>query len=436
VVGRSRLSPGFELVATLFLVVGCSSAPSTAPSEAPTLAPGPTIQATALTTGAPVATAEPAGTNASPTETAAIATEPPPRVAGKWTAVSSDAVAAAQLLDVTWTGTQFIATGGALAGGGVFLRSDDGKTWKSGTAGGTTGGPYHIGSGPSGIVAIGDLDDKAASWHSTDGIHWEYHLKVFPKSLTADDLVGVNDVVATPSGWLAVGTDNQSCFVSCAPNPIRGLVWTSTDGLDWTRVANQASLSHGGLSTVVAVDGGYVAGGDSGGRAAFWTSPDGTAWTRVADDSSFGTKGTTAGVQVTGLAERGGTVVAVGMELTGGEDSATVVRAWRSADGRAWKEATVDKALGGQVFAVAATTTGFLATGPSGDPSCLGGIWSSSDGASWACEASRRGFKGFGPYAAAGSPTVDVAVGLTDAGCGEEDCPEGLPGAVWWRPVP
>jgi hypothetical protein len=119
-----------------------------------------------------------------------------------------------------------------------------------------------------------------------------------------------------------------------------------------------------------------------------------------------------------------------------GEDGGGVVMAWRSSDGHTWAPATVEGAEGGQVFSVAATTSGFLATGPSGEPSCLGGVWSSTDGASWACEASDPGFEGFGPYAAAGSPTLDVVVGLTDAGCAETNCPNGLPGAIWWRPIP
>jgi hypothetical protein len=71
-------------------------------------------------------------------------------------------------------------------------------------------------------------------------------------------------------------------------------------------------------------------------------------------------------------------------------------------------------------------------TGPSGDPSCLGGIWSSSDGQAWRCDASDPSFTGFGPYAAAGSPDVEIAVGLTSAG---PESPDGLPGAVWSRPA-
>ena len=109
------------------------------------------------------------------------------------------------------------------------------------------------------------------------------------------------------------------------------------------------------------------------------------------------------------------------------------VVAWWSPDGRTWEAAPVELGPGGQVFSVATTLAGFLATGPSGDPSCLGGIWDSADGRAWSCVASDPALTGFGPYAAAGSPTTEVAVGLTSAG---GDSPNGLPGAVWWRPAP
>jgi hypothetical protein len=104
------------------------------------------------------------------------------------------------------------------------------------------------------------------------------------------------------------------------------------------------------------------------------------------------------------------------------------VRAWWSAGGRTWSKATVDKAKDGQAFSVAATPDRFLATGPSGG--CLGGIWATTDGRAWQCEASDARFEGFGPYAAAASDAVEVAVGLTSSG----EAPSGAAlGAAWSR---
>src|SRR5205814_7506992 len=111
------------------------------------------------------------------------------------------------------------------------------------------------------------------------------------------------------------------------------------------------------------------------------------------------------------------------------------VRAWASNSGQEWSKASVKNAVEGQVFSVAAVPNGFLATGPSGEKSCLGGIWASTDGRAWRCDASAPAFKGFGPYAAAASDTVEVAVGLKSTAASDES-PLGLPGAAWWRSVP
>ncbi len=126
---------------------------------------------------------------------------------------------------------------------------------------------------------------------------------------------------------------------------------------------------------------------------------------------------------------RDGIVVAVGMV---GYSDPPRVRAWWSPDGRTWSVAPVEKAKGGQMFGVTATPDGFLATGPSGDPSCRGGIWESADRRAWDCVASARRLEGFGPYAAASSGEIDVVAGLTSAGWDEES-EDGLPGAVWYR---
>jgi hypothetical protein len=86
--------------------------------------------------------------------------------------------------------------------------------------------------------------------------------------------------------------------------------------------------------------------------------------------------------------------------------------------------------MDGQMFSVTATPQGFLAVGPSGGRGCLGGMWTSSDGSTWQCDASDARFKEFGPYAAAASGTVVVAVGLADPGTDDSGAPTG---AAWSR---
>jgi hypothetical protein len=277
-------------------------------------------------------------------------------------------------------------------------------------------------------------------WHSADGVHWTYRSAIFPTSLGHDDTVQVTDIVATTTGWVAVGRDDPFCQLNCGLNPVRALVWTSTDAEHWTRIGGQPSFPGAAINAVTATDaGGLVAAGTAGGHAAIWTSADGLSWTRVADNPMFGPQpgaGSQASVAAMGAAAGRGSVVVVAMAFDSGPGGAPVVMAWRSSDGLTWTPATVEGGVEGQVFSVAATPSGFLATGPSGDTSCLGGIWSATDGSAWACAASEAGFTGFGPYAAAGSPTIDVAVGLTNVGCEDESaCSNGLPGAIWWRPI-
>src|SRR5690242_1189120 len=114
---KRKGSASAAAIAAAFLIAGCANGPTTAPSNVP-----PTLGASA----GPASTASPTEL---PIDTSAPTPGPTtPTVAGDWRAAQSEAVAAAQLQEVTWTGTQFVATGAALAGGGVFLRSTDGQT--------------------------------------------------------------------------------------------------------------------------------------------------------------------------------------------------------------------------------------------------------------------------------------------------------------------
>ena len=329
-------------------------------------------------------------------------------------------VSAVQFQDVVWIGSRFIATA-VVAEGGAFLDSSDGREWHlQSTIPDAT--PDRLAVGPDGVVAVGRIGERLASWHSADGgLTWSGRAGAFPVAAAGNDSFEVADVVATNAGWLAVGHEDPACQIECFTTPRRALAWTSADGLRWTPVANQDAFDGAGMNAVARLGGTYVAAGTSAGHAAFWTSPTGTTWSRGRDGGSWS--------PIAGLAAGFGAVVAVGMAREDGT-GAPVVAAWRSADGRSWAVASVDRALDGQVFDVAATPAGFLATGPSGGEGCVGGIWASTDGASWTCDASDPALRSFGPYAAAGSDEVEVAVGL------RSDDSEGTPpGDAWWRPI-
>jgi hypothetical protein len=410
-------------VTAVLLITGCAATKTEPPTSIGAATPSPSVTATSTATPTPAPTPTPTLTP-TPTQTPVPALAP-------WREVPQQpSVSAVQFLDVTWTGTRFVATGSALDGRGVFVDSTDGVTWHRQKGGVADGGPGALAAGPGGVVAVGQIGGTQASWSSVDGLTWATHPKAFPMPAVGSDTIFVTDVVARGDGWLAVGRRDPACQIDCMEDPSKAYAWTSSDGSHWTRVADQAAFKGGGMDAVAGGDEGFVAVGVASGRAAIWTSPDGLAWSRVPDATMFhGPKlpGGSLPVHASGVAVRDGVTVVVGSVL--GQDSSGL-RFWWSPDGRTWSKGTVKKADEGQMTGVTATPDGFLAVG--GSIGCLGGIWSSTDGRAWRCEASNKKFQGFGPYAAAASDTVEVAVGLTDAGW-DENSGDGMPGAAWYR---
>jgi hypothetical protein len=340
-----------------------------------------------------------------------------------------------QFQHVVWTGTRFVAVGAALDGGGAIVDSTDGITWNRQPGSTADRLPTQLATGPGGVVAVGTAKDIPSAWWSPDGLTWTFRSGAFPTPALGTDRIEVTSVVATNDGWLAVGRRDPTCMLDCGIEPIRAMAWTSTDGLHWKQVPDQASFSKAGMTGVARRGSGFVAVGLAKGRAVVWTSPNGSTWTRVPDNSMFHPRsslGSGAYIQVSGVAVGHEVVVALGMDGGGPGGDDTSVRVWWS-DGRTWAKATGERFLTGQVFSVVATPEGFLATGPSGGDSCRGGIWGSADGRAWRCLAADPAFEGFSPYAAASNGTIEVAVGL---GPNPDDAPEGFPGAVWWRSVP
>ena len=403
------------------LTVACSAAPAVpSPSGPPTATP---------TSAPPSLAATPSAATAAPTPVAL------PTTTG-WSRVPTQpSVSDVQFLRVVWTGTRFVATGSALdASGGAILDSSDGLTWNRQATESVDQMPSALAAGPHGVVAVALTADHVAAWSSPDGLTWTVHPDSFPAPIgtggaSARTSFTVRGLVATDEGWLAVGREDPVCQLNCGTDPVRPLVWTSSDGLTWTSVPLRG-LTGGGMDAIARTTDGYVAVGLGKSRAAVWTSPDGTSWKPVPDKPLFHPgpgADPSSSVEMTGVAADHGVVVAAGMGGSpGGGES--LVRAWLSVDGRAWSEATGEGFKGGQAFGLTSTPDGFLVTGPSGADSCMGGLWASADGRAWTCVASDPAFSGFAPYAAASSPSIVVAVGL-DSGSPAGDA--GFPGAVW-----
>jgi hypothetical protein len=396
--------------------------------------PGPSQQRSAATTS-------PASPASTPVDqpSPSMASVPRPTAEG-WLSLSGQpAVDGIQYRDVVWTGRRFVAVGAELGSGGVFIDSIDGQMWHRQDVLSATAFPSVLAAGQTGVVAVGQIDDRPASWFSSDGLAWNQRPGAFPMAPTGKDTISVTDVAVEGAGWLAVGREDPACQTNCGLAPVRAIVWTSTDGLHWTRVPDQASFRGAAMTAVAAAEGGFVAVGLAGAYAAAWTSADGQTWSRAPDAKLFHalpSADVSASTTMISVASGHGRVVAIGYEGAGGGHG-PAARAWWSTDGQGWTEANGDAfSASGEVSVIPAMVVpapdGFLAAGQTnGD--CTGGIWASVDGAFWRCIATDLAFTGFTPYALAASPSVEVAVGLVNVA---KPSPAGLPGSVWRRVVP
>jgi len=166
-------------------------------------------------------------------------------------------------------------------------------------------------------------DQDAAVWRF-DGAAW---IQIGAPGLRSSGNQRINEMVAGGPGLIAVGVDDASGTSQAA-------VWTSTDGEDWSRVGDEAFIGEReqvmlGV-TVLGAELVAVGTADSEGGldGALWTSEDGIDWTRVDPESSSVTALGGLGKQhvIEVLAFRGG-LVALGREGRVRGDDADVWRA-------------------------------------------------------------------------------------------------------------
>jgi hypothetical protein len=302
---------------------------------------------------------------------------------------------------------------------------------------------YGVTAGGPGVVAVGDrfpsidYGDRPGVWTSPEGIGWTavpHDEAVFGGASSGS----LEAVAAGPLGLVAVGAQYQG-------EDYDAVVFTSPDGLTWSRVPDPEGVFGGpgwqGMHAVTAGGPGWVAVGydDSGEdwNAAVWTSPDGVTWTRVPHDEEL--FGGTNDQEMFGIAAAGPGLVAVGAD-----DEAPA--AWVSADGLSWQKVGPDRFFNDPSFdntdkvlrAVAAGPQGLVAVGylatysEATDTDDLdAAVWVSRDGLSWTLVSEDAATYG-GPEeqrmtaVTAGGPGL-VAVGWDRAG-GEANA------AVWASP--
>jgi hypothetical protein len=345
----------------------------------------------------------------------------------RWSRVPSDLVPAPPLLpapsssgsgsgnsnriqDVIAGGPGLVAVGqtGSVLADATVWTSPDGTTWSrvpdessvfQDESGGVTWMSSVVDAG-SVLVAVGGRDKcckydaSAIVWTSPDGITWSRA----PHNETVFDGASMNSVTTGGPGLVAVGDgergDDEHSDV---------VVWTSPDGITWSRVPHDnAAFDGASMVSVVAGAFGLVAVGTGWddvavgadwdeGRAAVWTSPDGITWSRVrSDETVFGKNTAMKSVTIGGPG-----LVAVGRDWSDGASAAV----WTSTDAITWSRVPDDEA----VFAspdqyemddVIAAGPGLIAVGSESqgeeceqcsfrDGANGAAVWTSPDGITW-----------------------------------------------------
>jgi hypothetical protein len=175
---------------------------------------------------------------------------------------------------------------GLVAVGPGVTTSSDGINWTR-EAGGFgylldvyAGGPGLIAAGVNAVEGLGGT----AIYTSTDGDTWSR--VPGDETIFGPEWVNIHDVTAGGPGFVAVGGGP----LEPGDEPWAAWVWTSSDGLTWTRVPYYNEVfGDSSMHSVIATGDGLIAVGDSAADAAAWTSQDGISWTRVPhDETVFG----------------------------------------------------------------------------------------------------------------------------------------------------
>jgi hypothetical protein len=173
-------------------------------------------------------------------------------------------------------------------------------------------------------------------WTSTDGRGWR-------RVALPDPGDGINDVTTGGPGFVAVGVGTSGSMAELSSE--HAAIWTSADGSAWTRVPDSAAFDGATIRTVIAGGPGLIAMGnhyqdDGVFSPAVWTSTDGLAWTKEPDPTdpnpSVVIEGNLQGRVPFDVAEVPGGYVAVGLEFGLSADNLTRAAVWTSVDGRSW----------------------------------------------------------------------------------------------------
>jgi hypothetical protein len=277
----------------------------------------------------------------------------------------------------------------------------------------TAGGPGLVAVGRDSVSIGSETYAVAAVWTSVDGFTWSrvsHDDAVFGRATgLADDIFRMTAVTAGGPGLVAVGerggeSDQVESSGGWIGNRPLGAVWTSVDGVIWSRVPHDPKVfgeweedkgpvsapMHGlgaAMRDVTAGGPGLVAVGDvyrggwGTGRGAAWTSSDGVTWSLANDQIEA--------VSVEAVTAGGPGLVAVGLASETPTPSPAnetwMAAVWTSTDGATWSRVPPQpEVLGGPDFQNMSTVStggpGLVAVGESSQGPT---VWTSTDGITW-----------------------------------------------------
>lgn len=227
-------------------------------------------------------------------------------------------------------------------------------------------------SGPT-LTAFGWAQNEAGTpggetvWTSGDGLTWSRVGQIDVGGEPARE-VGLTSAVWLGSTYVVGGYGGVDQTLP--------IILTSDDRMDWALARLPKDLTCGRLDTLIEQGPRLIAAGFdcTTHRALFLTSADGDAWTR--DDLGFADLD---GAEVSGLIDANGDLIAIGSAI--GPDSLPSARVWRSSAGKGEAIGTLGK---GHARDIVALGDGLVVVGDvGGDTVTTPAIWISNDGINW-----------------------------------------------------
>lgn len=295
-----------------------------------------------------------------------------------------------------------------------------------------------ITAGGPGLVAVGAGERRAAVWTSSDGRTWT---PVPGQELGPGSIM---NVATGGPGLVAVGTSyNELASIGGHANgPFHAVVWTSEDGLTWSRLPNERVFRNALFASAVTSGGpGVVA---VGAHNTAWFSSDGATWDLAAvppvpEGVYPGDDGEHPQIYLTDVAAGNDRLVAVGWAML--NDNSEVPVVWTSVDGMSWADVPLDPEVfprGRDIADITHGPNGFVAVG-SHNQGAPPTAWTSPDGLQWHRVASdQEAFVSHAPlprtsfamWSVAASESGYVAVGADGYCWRGAECPS-AEAAIW-----